>query len=373
MWRSSDDLLRLALFYPTAPFHHVLAPALHERVPNVLDPEAHRAVIRATEECGFDYLFLADSWATFGPISKAAGIVSPHLSSLVMASFAAACTRHIGIVNTMHLCYLPPVAIARFGANLDALTGGRWGINIVSGNGFAEGLVPGPARELSHDERYALAQESMDIVLQLWAGERVEHEGKYFSVVGELIAPLPVQRPHPAIVSAGSSPAGLELAARYADYLFVPSAGSPERIAAAHARVAGAKLQTNLVVLLRDSDDEAHELAASLRAAVDTDVVREYVDSISGVSTTYRGLLDERREEELRDLGTSSNVAQLAGSPETVAAGLIALHRDVGIRGLALNFTSWHPSEIRRFSTQVMPLLAEAGVWRSPRERGWSW
>jgi alkanesulfonate monooxygenase SsuD/methylene tetrahydromethanopterin reductase-like flavin-dependent oxidoreductase (luciferase family) len=380
-----DGQLRLAAFYPSAPYTYVLTPALHDRVPDVLDAAAHRAFVETAERTGFDFVFAAESYATFGERCKELKLSSPQLSAQVAGTYAAACTTRLGIVTTMQLMYMNPIVIARVGATLDVLSGGRWGLNMVSGASMAEGLVPEPARSLSHDERYELAEESMDIICRLWSGERLEHDGKYFQVSGELIHPLPVQKPRPAIVSAGSSGAGLGLAARFADVLFVPSSARSQ-IGAIRAKLDDAviaagrapedvKMQTNLMMILRDTDEEAQEFMSFIRETVDLDAVREYIATISGLSWTYRDLTRpevDRTEEELRTIGSGQNTARIVGSPETVANELISLH-EAGIRGIAINFVLWNPSELQRFSDTVMPLLREAGIWSPPQERGWSW
>ena len=56
----------------------------------------------------------------------------------------------------------------KFGAAMDHITGGRWGINIVTGYKPSEfrmfGLEP-----IEHDHRYVMADEFTTILEQLWS------------------------------------------------------------------------------------------------------------------------------------------------------------------------------------------------------------
>jgi FMNH2-dependent dimethyl sulfone monooxygenase len=128
-------------------------------------------------------------------------------------------TSHIGIVSTLHTTFLHPVVIARLGAHLDWVSGGRWGWNIV--NGFREhearlfgldGLAP--------DGGYELTQESVDIVRALWANPPagISHNGKHFKVEGKIRRPVPDALP--LMVSAAASSSGRAFAAANCDYLF---------------------------------------------------------------------------------------------------------------------------------------------------------
>ena len=56
----------------------------------------------------------------------------------------------------------------------------------------------------------------------LWTREEeFDFEGKFYNVKGAIIAPKPLQKPHPAIMSAGVSPKGRQFAAQFADVNFV--------------------------------------------------------------------------------------------------------------------------------------------------------
>src|SRR5215471_15207884 len=84
--------------------------------------------------------------------------------------FLAAVTRNLGFGVTSNLSYEPPYPFARRMSTLDHLTEGRIGWNVVTGylDSAARGM--GKDRQAAHDDRYAVAEEYMEVVYKLWEG-----------------------------------------------------------------------------------------------------------------------------------------------------------------------------------------------------------
>ncbi len=98
-------------------------------------------------------------------------------------------------------------------ATLDRLSNGRLLINVVTGGDPVE--IKGDGVFLSHDERYAVTREFLNIWSELLPGETVDFDGKHLRIEdGELLFP-PVQSPHPPLYFGGSSDAGIEVAANH--------------------------------------------------------------------------------------------------------------------------------------------------------------
>lgn len=383
MGRADDDqLMRIGIFYPNTPALHVTSPQVRAENPDAMDFRAHAEVARACEEIGLDFIFMPDRWSPYGPACTAAGFQDPIIHAPLLAASMAAVTREIGIVTTMHTTYHHPVHVARIGANLDALTKGRWGLNIVTGFTSNEGDLFG-LDEIPHDERYAMADEFLDAVRALWRGGPVDFRGKWFSFHGRLSGPGPLQE-NPLIVNAGSSPAGRAFAARHADWIFMVGrneAEVQEKMADAHARTAASgraagsvRLMLDLNVILADTDEQAAEEAARVRASVDVDAAREYMVGLLGGMEAYRNIFRDSDElATLTHLGSGAAAVRGHGSAETIAAQIVHLHRDYGCKGLALSFNHWRPEDIRAFGGSVLPLLEDAGVWQSPFKRQRTW
>src|SRR5580700_844682 len=92
----------------------------------------------------------------------------PKHDPVPLAAMVAAATSRIGVVATMSTLAWPPFMLARASSTIDHIAGGRFGWNIVtSGEDLAAqnfGMDVLPPR----DTRYAMADEYMDLVNQLF-------------------------------------------------------------------------------------------------------------------------------------------------------------------------------------------------------------
>ena len=132
----------------------------------------------------------------------------------------------------------------------DSLRSVGW--NVVTGylDSAARNLTNGQP-QADHDERYAIAEEYMDVVYKLWNSSwrsdavklhrktgiysdpnlvrEINHRGKYFQVPGpHFVQPSPQRTP--VIMQAGTSKAGKAFASKHAEAIFV-SAHAPVSVA----------------------------------------------------------------------------------------------------------------------------------------------
>lgn len=80
----------------------------------------------------------------------------------------AAATKNIGFGVTVATTYEQPYHLARRLSTVDHLTGGRLGWNIVTGYLDSAARNLGHTHQPSHDERYAIAEEYVDVTYKLW-------------------------------------------------------------------------------------------------------------------------------------------------------------------------------------------------------------
>ncbi len=82
------------------------------------------------------------------------------LDSFISLAAMAAITQRIMLISTVHVLYGPwhPLHFAKFGATLDHIAKGRWGVNVVTGHRAVEHEMFGWSR-IDHDRRYELAAE----------------------------------------------------------------------------------------------------------------------------------------------------------------------------------------------------------------------
>jgi FMN-dependent oxidoreductase (nitrilotriacetate monooxygenase family) len=241
--RGKGEQLRLGAFFNVTG-HHV-ASWRHPRAQADagINITHYREIIQTAERGKFDMMFLADSVsvrrANMEALSRSAQYIA-HFEPLTLLSNLAACTSRIGLVATASTSYNEPYHVARKFASLDHLSAGRAGWNLVTSTQEAEAQNFGRDAHFDHAERYERAREFAQVVKGLWDSwdddafirnkesglffdpaklHELNHVGKHFRVRGPLNVPRCPQG-HPVIVQAGSSDAGIELAAEYAEAVF---------------------------------------------------------------------------------------------------------------------------------------------------------
>jgi FMNH2-dependent dimethyl sulfone monooxygenase len=173
---------------------------------------------RMADEMEFEAIVPVGRWKGFGGATNFNG---EGFECFTWAAAMSALTKNSGIFATSHVPTMHPVMAAKQAATIDHVGGGRFALNVVTGWYRPEIEMFGTPL-LDHDIRYDMAIEWIQIIKRLWTSEEeFDFDGKFYNVKGALIAPKPVQQPHPAIMSAGASPKGREFAARFADVNFV--------------------------------------------------------------------------------------------------------------------------------------------------------
>ncbi|WP_324710766.1 LLM class flavin-dependent oxidoreductase [Pseudomonas citronellolis] len=203
---------------------------------------------KTLERGKLDGLFIADVlgvYDVYGGNADAAlrsGAQVPVNDPLQLVPAMAAATRHLGFGVTASVSFEHPFPFARRMSTLDHLTGGRAGWNIVTSYLASGARNLGQQRQLSHDQRYALADEYLQVCYKLWetsweddavVADRdsgvyaepskvhgIRHEGEYFQVPGfHLCEPSPQRTP--VLYQAGASSRGRAFAAANAECVFV--------------------------------------------------------------------------------------------------------------------------------------------------------
>lgn len=129
---------------------------------------------RTLERGLFDSLFLADVlgvYDVYGHSPDAAlrnGAQIPVNDPAMLISAMAGVTEHLGFGLTATLSYEHPFPFARRMSTLDHLTEGRIGWNIVTGYLNSAAKSTGKQVQTKHDQRYAIADDYMDVVYKLW-------------------------------------------------------------------------------------------------------------------------------------------------------------------------------------------------------------
>ena len=126
--------------------------------------------------------------------------------------------------------FVHPLMMAKAGATIDAISRGRFALNIVCGWFDREADMFG-TRRLTHDERYEYAADWVTTLKRLWTEEKAfDAVSKYFEIKGAMSQPKPLQRPHPPLMNAGGSTTGQTFVARHCDIAFVVPRGDDDAL-----------------------------------------------------------------------------------------------------------------------------------------------
>lgn len=278
----------------------------------------------------------------------------------------ASVTNNIILISTVHVLYgWHPLHLAKFGATLDHMTGGRWGLNVVTGYVSGEFQKFGKD-QIEHDHRYEMAAEFTDFMQRLWAeDENVSVEGDYWRMENAFCTPKPVNG-RPIMVNAGSSPAGMGFAAKYSDLLFITSPGGAniekalESLPAHNANIKtlaakhGRELRTiiNPLIICRETEKEVKEICQRIIEGEDAGAVDGILNSQKGDQKSWSG-----HERNQRVIG--GNI-QLFGTPEQIVDWCIKLKK-AGCDGIQLSFFDFVP-DLEFFGARVLPLMKQAGL-----------
>jgi pyrimidine oxygenase len=262
-------------------------------------------------------------------------------------------THKITVMTTLHTNVYNPVVAAKFGADMDQISGGRWAMNIVSGWGAHEFEAMGIPL-LDHRERYVYTAEWLDIVRGLWTHGVFSFEGKHFSIKEATAWPRPVQSPRPLLVNAGQSHTGMTFSAQQVDYAFSYPANIPRfnQICAEVGREVG--FIGNKRIIFGKTVEDAQKLAREICDRADKAAIRQHL--IAAGATKKRPIEQVLAKQEDYDryfLGDA-----IIGTPEVVADGLAEWILTYRPHGCCLKFYNC-VEDIRLFAEKTIPLLAK--------------
>ena len=113
-----------------------------------------------------------------------------------------------GVVLLPHK-FNPPIRVAERSAALDILSDGRLELGTGRSSQYEQAGF-----EIDTEESRAMWQESLEMIPRMWTEDPFEHAGKYVKVPPRTIVPKPLQKPHPPLWMAATSPTSWELAGK---------------------------------------------------------------------------------------------------------------------------------------------------------------
>jgi probable F420-dependent oxidoreductase len=182
----------------------------HPYNPELVDGAGIAAVAGAAEAAGFGGFGFTDHPAPTDKWLKAGG--HDALDPFVAMGFAAAHTDSIRLIpNVVVLPYRNPFVVAKAGATLDLLSGGRFTLAVGVGYLKREFTALG----IDFDDRAALVEEALQVIRAIWTTDDVSFEGKNFTASGITAHPRPASPP--PIWIGGNTAAARRRVAAYGD------------------------------------------------------------------------------------------------------------------------------------------------------------
>ena len=189
------------------------------------DPGIMARLAHEGEALGYDYLtmtdhvVLPDMAAPGYPYSESGEFYGTDPAvrheQLIGLAWIAAQTKRIRLVTAVLVVpHRPAVLTAKMLATLDVLSGGRLVVGVGAGWLQAEFDALGTP---PFAERGAVTDEYLLSFRSLWTEDRPRFEGKYSQYGNIVLAPKPVQKPHPPIWVGGESPPALRRSAKLGD------------------------------------------------------------------------------------------------------------------------------------------------------------
>lgn len=349
-----------------------------------------------------------------------------HLEPITRLAAIAAHTERIGLIATASSTFYEPYNLARLFSSLDILSGGRAGWNIVTTQSEQVARNFNLTKLPDNEERYARAQEFVDVVTKLWDSweddavltdresglffdpakvHQIDHRGRYFQVEGALAAPRSPQG-RPVLVQAGSSNEGRAFSARNAEAIFTAHQtisdaqafyGDIKARAARFGRDPDhVKILPGISPFIADTEAEARELQDHVNSLTVPAYGLAQLEGLGGVALHD---LDLDEVVPLRVFGQAGHVLDNNRSRLQVVANIVErdrptlrqlLHRLAGARGhnvvagtplqVADVITEWfehdaadgfnvmpplYPQLLDAFTTGVVPILQDRGLFRT--------
>jgi FMNH2-dependent dimethyl sulfone monooxygenase len=337
------------------------------------DFEYNKQLTLMAESYGFDFVFGLQQWnpkgGFGGDINYRENFLDPFISTVALSAL----TKSIVTISTVHILYgrWHPLHLARFAATADHISGGRFGLNIVTGYDAREPLMFGMSR-IDHDRRYEQADEFTAIMEDLWAGENnLTYDGDFYQLEGAYVSPRPLFE-RPILVSAGASPAGFAYAAHHSDIVFTSSpAGAvfEKAIGALPAHVGqiqdafaktgrSGKVIIFPMIVCKSTRAEAYAYRDAIVEHADLASIAAYTNRHSNGDA--QGWLQHVPAD--RVLGGH---IQIIGDPDDVAKAIGELH-EAGLDGIQIGFYDYDP-DLAFFAENVLPRLEKMGLRKTAK------
>lgn len=330
------------------------------------DPSfAHlRDITLLAEELGLEFVLGLTKFKGSGGDSR---FWNGYYESFSFCLGVAPLTERIRLIPSASTLANHPVVVAKQMAALDDASGGRAGLNIVTGWNKAEyismGLWPG-------DEyfayRYDRAEEYIAIVNQLLKTGHATFKGTYYDVEDAECLPVP-SHPIPT-VNAGLSPRGATFVGEHIDIGFlctsVPNLAKTVALSNHVAEEAGRSVSSIGVfcVVPGETSEQARARVDHIVAGLDEGAAANIMGIVAAEQDSDGTALHIRKAMEAPvEEGNIAffSVPVIWGTDEEIARRIEEIQAETGIGGMMLTFIDWI-DDLRWFGERIKPLVGAA-------------
>lgn len=353
--------MKCGVFLPNGSNGYIISKASPTYVPTY----AHnREITLEAERQDLNFVLSMMKYRGFG---GEVGFWDECLESFTLMAALAAATKKIGVFPSVTLLAHNPALIVRMVATIDDVSGGRCGLNIVTGWNKPEYVQMGAWRgDEYYDQRYEYAREYLTVLKTLWRNGRCTWQGGFLKFDDCVVLPQP--KNEIPIVCAGQSPKGVAFTAELGDHNFVMCSRSElarivanvKQVAQAHGRRVGTYGLFH--VIIAPTDAQAKAQAEAILAGADPVAIGNMI--ASAMLDTNRGGTSDLLKSGLAKSIEDGNMAFLGipvvrGSPRRVAEQLDAIADETGVDGILFSFPDFVQG-IRDFGEKVAPHLTTA-------------
>jgi len=322
--------------------------------------ELNRQITQTAEHYGLDFVLSMIKLRGFGGKTE---FWDHNLESFTLMAGLAAVTSKIKLFATSATLTMPPAIVARMASTIDSISNGRFGVNLVTGWQRPEysqmGMWPG---DEFFGTRYQYLAEYAQVLRDLWGDGKSDLKGKYFTMDDCRLSPRP--QADMKIICAGSSDAGMDFSARYADYNFCFGKGvnTPKAFAPSAQRLIDATRKTGrhvstfalMMIIADETTAAAREKWECYKAGADQEAIawlgeQSAADRKSGADTNVRQMSDPTS-------AVNINMGTLVGSYEDVARMLDEVAEVPGTEGVLLTFDDFVRG-VTMFGERIQPLM----------------
>jgi dimethylsulfone monooxygenase len=291
-------------------------------------------MVARAEALGFDITLIAER------------LLGPDLEAWMLAAALAVHTKTMQIMPAVYPGMITPQLVAKMGATLDRISGGRFAINVVNGWFQKEfELFSNGAWIESSAARYRRMDEFVRVLKGLWSEERFTMHGEFYHADDATLAVKPVRVPHPPIYTASRADSGKDVIAAHCGLWFVTYEADHRRY------------EENFRAIKADIADlaeRARHFGRKLAYGMSAHVI--CADTLGEAQGRAEELEAYGRRDRISSTAARALGACLVGTPELIAQRM-RRYEEIGVELFLLHF---HPMRagLETFAGKVLPLLA---------------